>query len=111
MKDKFKDNFKKYFKNMGPKAKKMLGVRLAVVVMAILTVTVAVSMRKVYKVDVDGEVKTCVTYKTTVAEALESEGIEVIPAVFIDVEKDLPAPDYDEWEAVQKSKEKTHTNS
>ena len=52
MKDKFKDNFKKYFKNMGPKAKKMLGVSLAVVVMAILTVTVAVSMRKVYKVDV-----------------------------------------------------------
>lgn len=39
------------------------------------------------------------------------EGIEVIPAVFLDVEKDLPAPDYDEWEAVQKSKEKTHTNS
>lgn len=79
MKDKFKDNFKKYFKNMGPKAKKMLGVSLAIVVMAILTVTVAVSMRKVYKVDVDGEVKTFVTYKTTVAEALEAEGIEVIP--------------------------------
>ena len=33
------------------------------------------------------------------------EGIGVIPAVFIDVNKDLPAPDYDEWEAVQKSKE------
>ena len=39
------------------------------------------------------------------------EGIEVIPAVFIDVEKDLPAPDYDEWEAIQKSKRKTHTDS
>lgn len=39
------------------------------------------------------------------------EGIGVIPAVFIDVDKDLPAPDYDEWEAVQKSRGKTQTDS
>lgn len=39
------------------------------------------------------------------------DGIYKIKAVTIDVDNDLPKPDYDEWEAVQKSRGKTQTDS
>lgn len=73
MKEKFKEYFKGNFKNMGSKAKIMLGL---IAVISILIVT-AVTMRKTIKVNIDGIQQTFVSYKGNVEDALKSQGIDV----------------------------------
>ena len=72
MVEKFKEHLKKSFSN-GPKAKILLGLTALAV---ILTMTV-VSMRKTVNISIDGSNETFVTYKGTVKDVLENQGIEL----------------------------------
>ena len=72
MVEKFKEYLKKSFSN-GPKAKILLGLTALAV---ILTMTV-VSMRKTVNISIDGSNETFVTYKGTVKDVLENQGIEL----------------------------------
>ena len=72
MVEKFKKYLIKSFSN-GPKAKILLGVTASAV---ILTMTV-ISMRKTVNISIDGNIETFVTYKGTVKDVLEDQGIEV----------------------------------
>ena len=72
MVEKFKEHLKKSFSN-GPKAKILLGLTALAV---ILTMTV-VSMRKTVNISIDGSNETFVTYKGTVKDVLEDQGIEL----------------------------------
>lgn len=72
MVEKFKKYLIKSFSN-GPKAKIILGVIAALCCIAVGVI----SMRKTVKVNLDGIEKTFVTYKGTVGDALQQQGIEV----------------------------------
>ena len=72
MVEKFKEHLKRSFSN-GPKAKILLGLTALAV---ILTMTV-VSMRKTVNISIDGSNETFVTYKGTVKDVLENQGIEL----------------------------------
>lgn len=72
MVEKFKKYFKKSFSN-GPKAKIILGIVVAICCIAV----VLVSMRKTVKVNLDGIEETFVTYKGTVGDVLQQQGIEI----------------------------------
>ena len=72
--EKFGKQLKRSFSN-GPKAKIMLGVVVAAI---ILTMTVVI-MRKTVNISIDGKEETFVTYKGTVKDVLESKGIEIDP--------------------------------
>lgn len=74
MVEKFKEHLKRSFSN-GPKAKILLGLTALAV---ILTMTV-VSMRKTVNISIDGSNETFVTYKGTVKDVLDTNGVEVNP--------------------------------
>ena len=74
MVEKFKEHLKRSFSN-GPKAKILLGLTALAV---ILTMTV-VSMRKTVNIRIDGSNETFVTYKGTVKDVLDTNGVEVNP--------------------------------
>ncbi len=67
--------FKK-FSNKGPKAKIVLG--LIALIFLLTTVVIVVNMRKTVSIDVDGEIQTVITYKGTVKEVLNENGVDVI---------------------------------
>lgn len=72
------ENFKKYLKNNfsnGPKAKILIGV---IMIAIILSVTL-VNMRKTITIKIDGKEETFVTYKRTVKDVLDIQGIEINP--------------------------------
>lgn len=72
--EKYKEYLKKNFSN-SPKAKLIIGLAIA----SIITVTFVVNMRKTIEISIDGNKETVVTYKGTVKEVLESEGVELLP--------------------------------
>ena len=72
MVEKFKKYLHKSFSN-GPKAKIILGIVIAIC----CVVTLLVSMRKTVKINVDGNEQTFVTYKGTVGDVLQEQGIEL----------------------------------
>ena len=72
--EKYKEYLKKNFSN-SPKAKLIIGLAVA----SIVTVTFVVNMRKTIEISIDGKKETVVTYKGTVKEVLESEGVELLP--------------------------------
>lgn len=70
------ENFKKYLKNNfsnGPKAKILIGV---ITITILLSVTL-VNMRKTITMKIDGKEETFVTYKRTVKDVLDTNGIEI----------------------------------
>ena len=72
------ENFKKYLKNNfsnGPKAKILIGV---IIISIILSVTL-VNMRKTITMKIDGKEETFVTYKRTVKDVLNTQGVVVNP--------------------------------
>ena len=72
------ENFKKYLKNNfsnGPKAKILIGV---IMISIILSVTL-VNMRKTITMKIDGKEETFVTYKRTVKDVLNTQGVVVNP--------------------------------
>lgn len=75
MVEKFKQFIKKSFSN-GPRAKIIVGAVAMVIVVATL---VTVSMRKTLTISIDGKEETFVTYKGTVKDVLQENGIEVNP--------------------------------
>jgi uncharacterized protein YabE (DUF348 family) len=74
MVEKYKEYLKNNFSN-GPKAKILIG---AIVATIILSVTF-ISMRKTITMKIDGEEKTFVTYKGTVKDVLNTNGVEIGP--------------------------------
>lgn len=72
--EKFKNILKKSFSN-GPKAKIISGIILVLIIISAMTIII---MRKTVSVSIDGKEKVFVTYKGTVKEALEDQGIEVL---------------------------------
>lgn len=75
MVEKFKKFIKKSFSN-GPRAKIIVGAVAMIIVVATL---VTVSMRKTLTISIDGKEETFVTYKGTVKDVLQENGIEVNP--------------------------------
>lgn len=72
------EKFKKYLKNNfsnGPKAKILIGV---IIISIILSVTL-VNMRKTITMKIDGKEETFVTYKRTVKDVLNTQGVVVNP--------------------------------
>lgn len=72
------ENLKKYLKNNfsnGPKAKILIGI----ICTSIILSATFINMRKTVKIVIDGNEKTLVTYKRTVKDVLDSQGIEVMP--------------------------------
>ena len=72
------ENFKKYLKNNfsnGPKAKILIGV---IMISIILSVTL-INMRKTITMKIDGKEETFVTYKRTVKDVLNTQGVVVNP--------------------------------
>ena len=72
------ENLKKYLKNNfsnGPKAKILIGI----ICTSIILSATLINMRKTVKIVIDGNEKTLVTYKRTVKDVLDSQGIEVMP--------------------------------
>lgn len=70
------ENFKKYLKNNfsnGPKAKILIGVIMTAI---ILSVTL-INMRKTITIKIDGKEETFVTYKRTVKDVLDIQGVEI----------------------------------
>ena len=74
MVEKWKEYMKNNFSN-GPKAKILMGVA---VVAIILSVTF-INMRKTVTMEIDGKEETFVTYKGTVKDVLDTNGVEVNP--------------------------------
>ncbi|MBS6500699.1 MAG: G5 domain-containing protein [Clostridium sp.] len=74
MVEKCKEYMKNNFSN-GPKAKILMGV---VIVTIILSVTF-INMRKTVTMEIDGKEETFVTYKGTVKDVLDTNGVEVNP--------------------------------
>ena len=72
MVEKFKEYLKKNFSN-GPKVKILLGLSAV----AIILVMAVVGMRKTVIISIDGKNETFVTYKGTVKDVLEDQGIEL----------------------------------
>lgn len=72
MVERFKEQLKKSFSN-GPKAKILLGLS----VLAIIITMTVVNMRKTVNISIDGKNETFVTYKGTVKDVLEGQGIEL----------------------------------
>lgn len=69
---------KKYMKNNfsnGPKAKILIGVVLAAIVLSVTFI----NMRKTVTMKIDGKEETFVTYKGTVKDVLDTKGVEVNP--------------------------------
>ena len=72
------ENFKKYLKNNfsnGPKAKILIGV----IMMSIILSVTLVNMRKTITMKIDGKEETFVTYKRTVKDVLNTQGVVVNP--------------------------------
>jgi uncharacterized protein YabE (DUF348 family) len=70
------ENLKKYLKNNfsnGPKAKILIGV---IMIAIILSVTL-INMRKTITIKIDGKEETFVTYKRTVKDVLDIQGVEI----------------------------------
>ncbi|MGG7144046.1 3D domain-containing protein [Clostridium nigeriense] len=68
------ENFKKYLKNNfsnGPKAKILIGV----IMLAIILSVTLVNMRKTLIINIDGKEETFVTYKRTVKDVLDIQGV------------------------------------
>ena len=97
MKEKFKEFFKKYFKNKNLKAKTIVGLVIATF---ILTMT-GVIMRKSILINVDGQIKEIVTYSSTVKGALKVAGIEVMSKDKVIPNVDSKIKDNDEIEVTK----------
>lgn len=72
------EKFKKYLKNNfsnGPKAKILIGV----IMMSIILSVTLVNMRKTITMKIDGKEETFVTYKRTVKDVLNTQGVVVNP--------------------------------
>lgn len=72
------ENLKKYLKNNfsnGPKAKILIGIICTTIILS----ATLINMRKTVKLVIDGNEKTLVTYKRTVKDVLDSQGIELMP--------------------------------
>ena len=72
------ENIKKYLKNNfsnGPKAKIMIGVLITVVILSVTFI----NMRKTITMEIDGKEETFVTYKRTVKDVLDAQGVNINP--------------------------------
>ena len=72
------ENIKKYLKNNfsnGPKAKIMIGVCIALVILSVTFI----NMRKTITIELDGKEETFVTYKRTVKDVLDAQGVTIDP--------------------------------
>ncbi|MCR1951033.1 3D domain-containing protein [Clostridium sp. DSM 100503] len=74
MVEKCKEYMKNNFSN-GPKAKILIGVVLAAIVLSVTFI----NMRKTVTMKIDGKEETFVTYKGTVKDLLDTKGVEVNP--------------------------------
>lgn len=74
MVEKWKEYMKNNFSN-GPKAKILMGVA----VFAIILSVTFINMRKTVTMEIDGKEETFVTYKGTVKDVLDTNGVEVNP--------------------------------
>ncbi|WP_195263850.1 MULTISPECIES: G5 and 3D domain-containing protein [unclassified Clostridium] len=74
MVEKCKEYMKNNFSN-GPKAKILIGVVLAAIVLSVTFI----NMRKTVTMKIDGKEETFVTYKGTVKDVLDTKGVEVNP--------------------------------
>ncbi len=72
------ENIKKYLKNNfsnGPKAKILIGTLLTIVILSVTFV----NMRKTIEIEIDGKEETFVTYKRTVKDVLDTQGVTINP--------------------------------
>lgn len=72
------EKMKKYLKNNfsnGPKAKIMIGVCITLVILSVTFI----NMRKTITMEIDGKEETFVTYKRTVKDVLDSQGVTINP--------------------------------
>lgn len=69
---------KEIFSN-SPKAQKILGISAGVVACAIILTMTVVTMRKTVVISIDGNEETFVTYKGTVNDVLQDNGVEIDP--------------------------------
>ena len=74
MVEKIKEYLKNNFSN-GPKAKIMIGVLITLVILSVTFI----NMRKTITMEIDGKEETFVTYKRTVKDVLDSQGVTISP--------------------------------